>query len=419
MEKTDYPPTSHFIQKCRDYQGITRLKHISRNLKVPLKVLYSHEKEITVILQFIKNIDNKYHDLVGWENYENDIFFDVTLHNHIASDIRSLLILILNNQNYQANIVLRHLIECIIITLWADLISRFTGAFNYLLDDTKEWKPYRTTQRITWDNSDVKNRNKSIKERLEKICLNNNSNMSKNMFYNEYFSKANDCDFRLLFSLPICKDCMKDPNKKINYEEFHLELEVANTGKEDLHATYKTNFGHTCNFCNKTKETFGYANGIPELGDMRLMLKAIISDRRISNLDILHTVYNFLSNEFVHFSATRHPDANPPPLCYIKNLNMNKKIWGLNGIIFCLKTMLPLFNLFFQQLQKTQNKETVNIIESKIDEKTKKKKIDEAICPSCHKIAKGKQEVVRLFGLRTSGGDVTRQSYCKDCRRKA
>lgn len=40
-----------------------------------------------------------------------------------------------------------------------------------------------------------------------------------------------------------------------------------------------------------------------------------------------------------------------------------------------------------------------------------------AECPCCKKVAKGKEEIERLFGYRNMGNDkIIPQSYCRECR---
>lgn len=163
-----YPTTVNFIHICRDEKEQVRLNVLAKNIGFQLKTLRPYRKDILRICDFVKEIDEKLHSLVA-DDTENEIFLGQTLHGHIASDLRSLIILGLSGQNYQLNIVLRHFIEVFVMTLWADIGSGFRGSYNYFLE-TEEWKPYRSRQRLTWD-LDRNFPNRSIKERLERIRL--------------------------------------------------------------------------------------------------------------------------------------------------------------------------------------------------------------------------------------------------------
>ena len=349
---TKYPPTSMFIHYARDYRGDRRLRHVSKNLNVSLRFLKKHESEIKPILEFVKDIDNKYHNLLeDTENADIMPFLDTTLHNHISSDVRSCIILGISNQNYQINMILRHLIECVIITVWADFMCCFKGTFSYLLEDTREWnKPYKDTQKIVWS-SDVENKNRSVQDRLEHLRLKNFPELNFNDFVEKYFDDAKGHDFSLLFSLPICDKCMHK-RKDINFIKFNRNPRLTEDGREDFQAVFKSDFGTTCAFCNKTADTKGYAMGIPNIKEMKNMLIGLFYNNAIAkSLIPLIEIYDYLSQDFVHFSATRHPDENPP-LCEIKSLQIKKKIWGLKGVLFCKNLIQILFDYYFSEFEK-------------------------------------------------------------------
>jgi len=42
--------------------------------------------------------------------------------------------------------------------------------------------------------------------------------------------------------------------------------------------------------------------------------------------------------------------------------------------------------------------------------------LSRALCPDCGKAAKGKSQVISLFGLRNNAGYIMVQSYCRACR---
>jgi hypothetical protein len=60
-----------------------------------------------------------------------------------------MVILSVTGQQNQSNMVLRHPIENMIYSFWADLISKFSYVTEYLLYP-EEWRPYRSLQKIVW-----------------------------------------------------------------------------------------------------------------------------------------------------------------------------------------------------------------------------------------------------------------------------
>src|SRR3990172_5672127 len=272
---TKYKTTVDFIHVCSDFDG-RRLEELANNLGLTVDSLEPHGPHVVEIAQFVRNLDEQYHNFEP-KAKEPETFLGATLHSHIASDLRAAIVLILSRHNYQANIILRHLLESFVMTLWGDVGSNFKGSFAYLLE-TKECKPYRSEQRVTWG-FDKRLPNRSIKERLERILLLNFLEKTGRDFYGEYLANASSCDLILVLSLPLCADCIRSRKGKVNYQEFHLDTRIRKTGKEDEHAVYRTDFGFICSFCGKQKLSEGFAYGIPEPTDMLDMLVAISEDK--------------------------------------------------------------------------------------------------------------------------------------------
>jgi hypothetical protein len=177
-------------------------------------------KEIEKILDFIRELDSLCHKY----NISKLTFFGHVFHEYIQSDLLSLIILFLTGQKYQLNIVLRHFIEIFMYSLFADLISNFKGTFDYFLY-SEEWKPFRDKQRISWEfNKNFPNR--SVKQRLERIRLINLSRSKEKKFYKHYFATANQYDIGILFSLPICRDCIEEHKKNIKHINFPRTLQL-------------------------------------------------------------------------------------------------------------------------------------------------------------------------------------------------
>ena len=351
---TKYTTTYDFIEIARDYSGNDRLKEISLNIGFPLSFLKVHQNRLNKVLDSVKWIDEQYHNTVP-EKKGDQIFLSYTLHQQISSDFRSIIILCLTKQNYQANIVMRHLIETLIRTIWADLITDFKGTLTYL-QDSKKWKPYRGTQKISWK-LDKRHPHNSIEQRLERIKNLNMFGENTEQFLKKYFKTATDCDYNLLFSLPICNDCMnkennnrkKNKKKKIDFTKFHLDPVVRKKGKEDIHAKFKTDFGLTCCFCNNQVITNGFAMGIPETKDMFQMLKIVMPKKLDKNLQQIEYLYDYLSSEFVHYSSTIHPDKGPRSRNFVGKIGI---LWGLNGINFFLEIINLIMKYYFLKLKK-------------------------------------------------------------------
>jgi hypothetical protein len=100
------------------------------------------------IMEYIKKIDVRCHKNEGSRPYTA---LRKTFHFILSSDLRTLIILAVTQQNFQLNIVLRHFIEVFIVSIWIEIGSQFTGGFEYYLD-SKKWKPYwkQRKHRITW-----------------------------------------------------------------------------------------------------------------------------------------------------------------------------------------------------------------------------------------------------------------------------
>ena len=341
-----YITTVKFNRICKDYEGEERIQKLAQNLRLDYDVIKKERDSIDKILDFVSDIDQKCHEYIHEED-DKGIFFATTMHSHIPSDMRSIILLELTGHSFQLNIILRHLIENFIVTLWGDIFSQFRNTFDYLLWDAK-WKSYRKIQRVTWElNKNLPKR--SIRERLERIRLLNVIESEGKEFYQEYFSKCSGCDVTLLFALPICVDCMKINKDKVNFSEFHLDPKVRALGKEDKHAIYRTDFSLECAFCGKQKLSQGYAHGIPEPSDMLDMLIAITDNELAINFAMLRKLYSYLSEDFVHFSLRSHPDKKPK----IKDFDGKKgRIWGFEAIEFTIEFLRPIMDYYFTNLAK-------------------------------------------------------------------
>jgi hypothetical protein len=261
-------------------------------------------------------------------------------------------ILSLTGQQNQSNIILRHLIENLIYSLWADLISRFSKVTDYLLYP-EEWKQYWKTQKILWKPDEKKYPQRSIRERLERIRLLNFERKKGKEFYKRYFRKATMCDIVILLSLPVCSSCMQDPKlaSTIDYRKYHIQKYLRKQGKEDEHAYYKTDFGYRCTFCRRQKLTEGFALGIPDFDNVIDMLaEAIVQDCKVSEkLRSINQVYSHHSGDFIHFSTAALPDTKPEAY----NTTSGKAtIWGFEGINFCIQIIEPILDYYFKELMK-------------------------------------------------------------------
>ena len=338
-----YITTSKFNILCKNFDGDERLNKLAKNLAIPYVSLSPHKEKINKILDFVKDIDTKCHEFIE-EDDKVGVFFAHTIHSHIPSDIRSMMILAITEQHYQLNIILRHFVESFVVTLWGDVIPQFRDSLDYILG--KRWKEFRNMQRMTWDyNKNFPHR--SVKERLARIRLINQVSLDGREFYHEYFSKCSSCDVILLFSLSICTDCKKNFKGRVDFNDFHLDPKVRSTGREDEHAIYKTDFGLQCAFCNKQKETEGFAVGIPEPSDMLDMLIPVTNDELSINFAMLRKLYNYLSENYVHFSPTSIDTA--PKL---QDFDGKKGfIWGFDGILFAIDMLNPIMKYYFEKLE--------------------------------------------------------------------
>jgi hypothetical protein len=340
-----------FIHICNETDHNKRLDELAKKIGFAAQVLTPYRNKLNSIMDFISELDGLCH---VYDDKRHPYFLlYYTVHQHIPSDLRSLIILAATKQNYQLNIILRHFIEVFIVTLFADLTCNFKDAFYFFLY-SKQWKPYRIKQRIYWEfQKDFPNR--SIKNRLENIKLLNLISGNVKRFYKRYIASASYCDFRNLFSLPICKSCKNDPQYKgqVKYYPYHLNIKLRKKGKEDIHSKFKTNFTYVCSFCNKSKLTSGYTIGIPNTTDMLDMLIAISPDRIRNQFKILKGFYGYLSADFVHFSTSVMMDFKPQA----QDIGGKKiTIWGLEGVRFCMEVLEPLMKYYFLKLKESRRK---------------------------------------------------------------
>ena len=288
-------------------------------------------------MDFIKEIDNRIHDYEGDEPFTA---LGQTFHSNLSSDLRAMIILAITKQNLQMNIILRHFIEFFIVSLWIEIGSRFTGGFSYYLYSEK-WKEYRREHKLNWN---------QIQDRLNDIIILNGIR-GKNPIM-KYFQTANRYDFRLLLSLPICDICGQH-NRERHYTRFETSMEKRRRTQkvERKAAAYKMVLSNACLICKKRKTIKGYVMGIPETEDMVRMLKQITteSDPQIGlNIELLRNVYIHLSAEFVHFATRALPDRPPHATTIGKQQVV---MWGLEGVIFCLKILDPLANYYFRKFR--------------------------------------------------------------------
>ena len=329
----NYVSTKKFIQICTKEEN-RRYNAFCKSVCLDKQITDHYRNDIEKILNFVKEIDIAYHKFDKYNVKKNRTVFGQIFHTFVASDLRAMIILSITEQQIQSNIILRHLIENLIYSLWADLISRFTLITEFLLYP-EEWKPYRAIQKIVWNPDEKNYPQRSIRERLERIRLINFESKDGKQFYQKYFTKATMYDILILLSLPICHSCMQDPKigGKVNCRKYHVSTILRKQGKEDKHAHYKTDFGYHCSFCKRQKLTQGYALGIPDFNDMIEMLaEALIYDDTISEkLRSINQVYSYLSSDFVHFSTEPLPGTKPQPF----NSTSGKVIlWGFEGIFF-------------------------------------------------------------------------------------
>jgi hypothetical protein len=341
--------TIDFIHICNQ-KGTKRFDTFKDEIGFEAKIFRPYWKKIESIMDFIQDMDEMCHKYVG-KRISSKTFFGSIFHYYISSDLRSLIILSTTRQNYQLNIVLRHFIELFVYSFWADIISNFKGTFDYFAIP-EEWKPYREQQRIIWDR-DKNHPNRSIKERLERIQLINVERADGKLFYKRFFRSASEADIILLFSLPICSECMREKRGKINFTRFRLNRELRRQHKEDKDARYKTDFGYFCCFCQKQRFTEGYAMGIPNMKDMIKMLAALTDDSVSDDVFTLSNVYDYLSKEFVHFSKVIAADTKPKPF---NSGQGNISLWGLDGVIFCLNILKRLMHYYYGKLRQQKKR---------------------------------------------------------------
>lgn len=123
-----YKTTADFIRICKDFANSEETAPLAKNIGLPGKVLTHSKSKLKKVASFIGYLDANNHKF----SQRSQPFLTTTLHGHIARDFRSIMILIMREQNYQANIVTRHLIETFVMTLWGDLAAGFRDAFDYI-----------------------------------------------------------------------------------------------------------------------------------------------------------------------------------------------------------------------------------------------------------------------------------------------
>ena len=142
-----YVSTANFIQICCKKDNL-RYNAFCRTVGINKQTINQYWNDIEKIFDLVKKIDISYHKFDRHKMKKKTVFGQI-FHTFVASDLRAMIILSITGQQTQSNIVLRHLIENLIYSLWADLISKFTIINDYLLYPD-EWKPYKTIQKILW-----------------------------------------------------------------------------------------------------------------------------------------------------------------------------------------------------------------------------------------------------------------------------
>jgi hypothetical protein len=352
-----YTTTLNFIRICSKKDN-ARYNAFSKSIDLDKQVIFQYRNDVEKILDFVKKIDTLSHKFDEYDR-RNETFLAQIFHTFIVSDLRAMTILLVNGQQNQSNMILRHLIENLIYSLWADLISRFSKITDYLiLLQPEEWKRYKNTQKILWNPDEKNYPQRSIRERLERIRLINFERKKGKEFYKKYFRKATMCDILILLSLPVCSSCMQNPelSAKIDYRKYHIQKSLRKQGKEDEHAYYKTDFGTHCSFCKRVKLTEGFALGIPDFDNMIQMLaEAVVQDYKVSEkLRSINQVYSYLSSYFIHFSTAALPETKPEPY----NTTSGKAtLWGFEGINFCIHIIEPILDYYFKELTKKPRRE--------------------------------------------------------------
>lgn len=105
--------TFQFIHICREGRE-QRIKTLAKKLHIEEMSLDANKENIHQIMDFIKKIDKRCHDLEGDPPYTA---LGQTFHYSLSSDLRTLIILAITEQYFQMNIVLRHFIEFFIVSL--------------------------------------------------------------------------------------------------------------------------------------------------------------------------------------------------------------------------------------------------------------------------------------------------------------
>jgi len=200
---------------------------------------------------------------------------------------------------------------------------------------------------VTWE-LETQLPHRSIKERLERIRLLNGVGEEGREWYRIYLSRSTFCDLSLLLSLPICKECAAKYGQTVRFKEFHLDPEIRKKGLEDAHAQFRTDFSMTCIFCGRQRLTDGFVRGIPDVPVMCDMTVAIVEDQEVNLIRRLQQILNHLSENYVHFSTTVHPDKKPDP---VEIGGRAALIWGFEGLTETLKLCSALLEKYFIRMR--------------------------------------------------------------------
>lgn len=302
---------------------------------------------INQILDFLKDLDEKIHtyDKYFSKSYKVSILDDI-FHGYLNTDISAMLMLFCNHHKFQANLLLRHFIETLIIIFFSDMISNFAGHFHELLSD--HWKKNRKNLLIRMK----KDKNlPSIKERIERIKTLNPYD-KKVEFYSYYFSKANLIDLTILFSLPTCSLCRR---VRVGIKKYYYDVtnERKKNGKEHKDAKFHTDFFTKCTICKEIKDCNYFSIGIPDTDDMLNILKRAHPSLK-QNFGALKKIYQALSADFVHYSITINPLRRVPLLVDTGIGKFN--LWGIDSLLSVIEILKPIIKYYFQLLDSIRTK---------------------------------------------------------------
>lgn len=316
-------------------QSFSSTYNISNNKVKPLW------DRINQILDFLKDLDEKIHtyDKYFSKSYKVSILDDI-FHGYLNTDISAMLLLYINYHKFQANILLRHFIETLIIIFFSDLISNFAGHFHTLLSDS--WKKNRKDLLIRMKKDKYL---PSIEERIERIKTLNPYD-KKDEFYNYYFSKANLIDLTILFSLPTCNLCRRG---RVGIKKFSYDItnERKKKGKELKDAKFRTDFFTKCTICKEAKDCNYFSIGIPDTDDMLNILKRA-HPSLAQNFGALKKIYQTLSSDFVHYSITINPLRRVP---FLVDTGIGKfNLWGIESLLSVIELLKPIIRYYFKLL---------------------------------------------------------------------